>query len=155
MKRILIVLVVSSILFPCCVFSARPDKLSVYSLDGEKVPFEKLVGSSERTAFLIWTTWCGYCREELDRFFQKCPFIDNMDIYLLDMGENAAAVNNYLAQKKTTDCMRSKVYLDKNLSVSNEFNIPGVPTYLFFKNGEFVDYSHYINDEVIKYIYGE
>lgn len=77
--------------------------------------FDQEIGSSGRPAVVdFWAPWCGPCR-------MVGPIVEEL------ADQYAGTVDFY------------KVNVDHNPTLANKFGIQGIPTILFFKNGEVVD----------------
>lgn len=149
MKKVIIFL-----LFVCCclpLVSAQEVKFS--NLNGQKFSFKELT-ASPRTIILAWTAWCPYCRRELERLAKKCKFFKDSEIFFVNIGEKKSIVKKFIDSKGIKDCVRDKVILDPQQLIAREFNVVGIPAYLFFKDGRFLEKTNFLNQEVVEEIYG-
>lgn len=82
----------------------------VQKIDQDK--FQELVINSTRPVLVdFWAEWCGPCRS-------LAPVLDQV---AQELGEKASIV---------------KVNVDENGELAQQFGIRGIPTMIFFKNGE-------------------
>jgi peroxiredoxin len=94
---------------------------------GQKTLSEYRDGKSAVVFF--WATWCPHCRVELKGLNTKAPELEQkgIKVVLVDIEESAPEVQAYLDKNK----IGYDVFLDKDLSVSEDYGIIGVPTFFF------------------------
>ena len=104
-----------------------PD-FTLSTVDGKKMSFSQFRGTDKAIVF-FWATWCPHCRKELgDLVLKKEEFTTKgIKIALVDVGEDEAAVKQYL-QKNKVDFT---VFLDEDSLAAQNYNLVGVPTFLF------------------------
>ena len=134
------------------MFSAFPRDISFFTLDDNIVSYKNLF-SSPNTILFVWATWCPYCREELERLAQKCISFNNVDIWYVNTGERKSIVQRYADIMKLRSCVKSKVILDENAFISQEFFIIALPTFIFLKNGKPVYRSYYLDEKLLEYVF--
>lgn len=85
--------------------------------------------ADKNTILFFWATWCPHCRTQLkeiqanqEKFISK-----NVQIVLIDSGERKEQVTKYLNQLGVT----LNVYLDLDGRVSDQYQIIGLPTFIF------------------------
>jgi len=149
MKRIILALILFCFLTPS--FAAEP---IFPTLDEENISYEKLI-SQKNTILFIWATWCPSCRRELEKLSRKRIFFEGIDVWYVDTGEKASAVTRYAKAKKLSDSIRDRIILDKEGYIAQRFSVTAIPTYIFFKNGEPVFKSYFLNDEILEKVFGE
>ena len=54
---------------------------------------------------------------------------------------------------KLNKCMTDKIILDKEARIERNFYIPGVPTYIFFKDGEPIYASFFWFKSILEEVY--
>jgi len=74
----------------------------------------EVLGSDKLTIVDLWAEWCGPCK-------QMNPVVEQ------------------LAQEYEGRAVIGKLNVDDNPKVPMEYNVRGIPTFLFFKNGKLVD----------------
>jgi thioredoxin 1 len=80
---------------------------------GEMGKFNEIIQSETPTLVDFFATWCGPCKA-------MQPVLDQIKI---DLGESIRIL---------------KIDVDKNQEVAEQFKVRGVPTFIFFKNGEII-----------------
>ncbi len=73
--------------------------------------FDEIVNSNKPIVVDFWAEWCGPCK-------QLIPVLDEISN---EMGEKAVV---------------AKVNVDQNPNLAQKFGIRGIPTLIFFKDGE-------------------
>jgi len=74
----------------------------------------EVLGSDKLTVIDLWAEWCGPCR-------MMTPVIEE------------------LSKEYEGKAVIGKLNVDENPEVPSNNNVRGIPTFLFFKNGELVD----------------
>jgi thiol-disulfide isomerase/thioredoxin len=103
-----------------------PD-FALQDLEGQTVTLSDLRGSPVMLNF--WATWCGPCRHEM-------PFIQQIYEEWLDKGLVLLTINLRETPAKVEEFMQSNglsfpALLDRDGSVSLEYNVSGIPTTFF------------------------
>ena len=106
--------------------SPAPD-FALQDLEGQTVTLSDLRGSPVMLNF--WATWCGPCRHEM-------PFIQQIYEEWLDKGLVLLTINLRETPAKVEEFMQSNglsfpALLDRDGSVSLEYNVSGIPTTFF------------------------
>ena len=96
------------------------------TVGGTATSFAQFRGTDKAIIF-FWATWCPHCRRELGNLVQKKEEFarKGVKVALVDVGEDAAAVKQYL-QKNKVDFT---VFLDQETTVAESYNIVGVPMF--------------------------
>lgn len=149
MKRTILLL----LLF-CFFIPAFAGEKIFYTLDNKRLSHAKLISGSN-TILFIWTTWCPGCRRELEKLSQKYISFDDIEVWYIATGENKSTVARFVDSKKLITRVRERIVLDKDNFIAQEFSVSGIPTFIFFKNSKPVYKSYFLNDEVLKRIFGE
>ncbi len=78
----------------------------------------------------FFTTWCPYCRVKFPDFAREYEQYksDNIELLVIDAGETQKKVSSFLARQKTA--LPFPVLLDKDMAVSEAYDVVGVPTYV-------------------------
>ena len=141
MRKLLIALLLMVILLIVCatgcspagssVDSSAPD-FTLQSLDGDSVSLSDFRGKPVMLNF--WATWCGYCREEMPYFHQidkEWPDSE-LVVLMINVGERASMVDSFMEAYN----LSLTVLLDSRRTVSEKYNIVGLPTtYFIDKDG--------------------
>lgn len=75
--------------------------------------FDSLLSENEKVVVDFWAQWCGPCRT-------LGPIIDSLS-------------------EETEDAVIGKINVDENRELAVKYGIRGIPTIMFFKNGELVE----------------
>ncbi|MBX3051405.1 MAG: thioredoxin [Caldilineaceae bacterium] len=75
---------------------------------------ERILGSEQLAVVDFWADWCGPCH-------QMSPHI------------------GFLAEEYASRIVVAKLDVDENPTIPARYNILGIPTVIFFRNGEAVD----------------
>lgn len=146
-------LIIGLVIFSCCLqpVFAREDRFS--NLSGEVISYKQLI-KSPKTIFLAWTVWCPYCRRELERIAQECSFFDDVEIYFINIGEKKSEVEKFADQLGLKDCIRQRIILDVNSDIASRLGIVGIPTYVFFKDGQSLQKTYFLDQEMLEEVFG-
>ncbi|MFA6216520.1 MAG: TlpA disulfide reductase family protein [Candidatus Omnitrophota bacterium] len=100
--------------------------VSLKDLNGTMV---SISGNGDKPVLLLfWTTWCPYCRKELGRINSEYATLKNqgLEVFPINVGENQAKVSAFVKKNNFT----FPVLLDENSSLSGNYNVMGIPTYI-------------------------
>ena len=103
----------------------------------------------------FWTTWCPFCQNELRQLHNRYPTLVNngLEVLAIDVGEQTSQVDDFI--KGSGISPGFKVLVDTDTTVSNSYQVVGVPTYILvstegyiiFQDNEFPDnYSDLIKE---------
>lgn len=90
----------------------------------------------------FWTTWCPFCRKELQALKESYPQLaeEGWELFAVNVGESSSEVDKAVKGY----ALNFKVLLDKDTAVADSYGILGVPTYFFIdKKGYIVFNDHY------------
>jgi peroxiredoxin len=91
----------------------------------------------------FWTTWCPYCRRELNTLNNMYATLskDGIEVLAINIGELPSRVESFVKGYY----LAYRVLLDKDTSVSNSYGVIGVPTYtLIDKSGNIVFQDNFL-----------
>ncbi|MCF7907574.1 MAG: TlpA family protein disulfide reductase [Candidatus Omnitrophica bacterium] len=145
---------ISFFLLICCLALSvlAEDEVKFSSLTGQEFSFEELT-AHPNTVLFTWATWCVYCRRELARLAEQCTFFEDVEVFFVNIGEKKTAVERFTDREEFKDCVKDKIILDSQYLIAKEFNIVGIPTYLFFKDGQLIEKSYFLNQKLIDKAY--
>ncbi|RKY33501.1 MAG: hypothetical protein DRP68_02065 [Candidatus Omnitrophota bacterium] len=64
-------------------------------------------------------------------------------------------VKNFIDELALNSYIRKNILLDRKGMLAKEFKIIGVPTFIFFKNGEEVYRAHTFSNKLLREVFGE
>lgn len=105
-------------------------------------------------ALLFWTTWCPYCRKEIQSLNTNYDNLQKQgwEILAIDAGEPAYKVEAY----RNAHDIKIDMFLDEDMKVANSLEILGVPTYVVIdKKGHLVAKAHEFSPETYKHLLTE
>jgi len=89
----------------------------------------------------FWTTWCPYCRVELKALNQQYSVITKEGIEVL--GVNVSEPEKKVQKFFKGYVLNFKMLLDKSGLLADQFDVIGVPTYIFLdKTGKMITQTH-------------
>lgn len=85
---------------------------------------------------LFWTTWCPYCRVELDQLNKRYPQLtkEGFEVFAIDVNEYSSIVNVFLKKRP----LSFRILLDSDARVTHSYKILGVPTFILINKEGFV-----------------
>lgn len=104
-----------------------PD-VAAATLDG--APMRLSDRASKPVVLNLWATWCPPCRREMPVFADAVERYPGVDIVLLNQGEDAATVRNFLERQGLA--LHEQVLLDSPSQAMLATGTRGLPTTLFF-----------------------
>lgn len=110
---------------------------SLSALSGKEVSLSDFKGRP--VILFIWTTWCPFCRKELDDLQERYKDIRAAGIELLavDTGEAKEKVEKYLGAKN----IGFPVLLDSASEVAFSYNVIGVPTIILIDSSGLIRFQ--------------
>ncbi|MDD5195486.1 MAG: TlpA disulfide reductase family protein [Candidatus Omnitrophica bacterium] len=144
MKKLLLV---SFILLISCLAYGQDEHFS--ALNGVEITLEKIT-SSPKVVLFLWTTWCPYCRKEIERL--STDFSDtskNIDFYSVNIGESRATVEQFAKKAKLTAQITEGILLDPSGVLAQKYSVIGIPTFIVLKNGKIVYSDHHLDQEIL------
>jgi peroxiredoxin len=84
----------------------------------------------------FWTTWCPYCRAELKVLNDMYPQLvkEGWELFAIDVAEPEYRVENFLKNY----ALSFKILLDRDASVTESFELFGVPTYVLVDKAGYI-----------------
>ncbi|MFA7677787.1 MAG: TlpA disulfide reductase family protein [Candidatus Omnitrophota bacterium] len=140
MKKILI-----SSLFLLFTLLSYADEARFETLDGKVLSYKQIT-SSPRTILFVWTTWCPYCRQEIERLSKRDLLSKGFEIYYINVGEKKKKVEKFSEARKIKDHIKNRIIIDEGGFFADKFSVIGIPTYIFLEDGN-PPYKTYSLDE--------
>jgi len=141
-------------LFQNPLLGKQAKEFSLQDMDGRKQSLSDLRKGAPVIIF-FWATWCPHCVNQLadlqkhaDLFSRK-----NIRLILVDLGEDAQKVGNFLARRGLSFDM---ILFDSDGAVANDYGVQGVPTYIFIgRNGVVKAVDHRLLRDYERILLGE
>lgn len=105
-------------------------------------PFNLSALTGKPAILFFWTTWCPYCRAELKVLNKMYPQMEKegLAVFAVDVGEAGYKVERFL---KDNPLLNIKILLDQEGKAAENYELNGVPTYIFInKEGKVVSVEH-------------
>ncbi len=121
---------------------------SLRDLQGNKITLSDFRHRKSVILF-FWTTWCPFCRRELDKLNQIYPALisDNIELLAINVEEAEYRVKRFLK----TNLAVFPILLDLDAAVAEAYGLVGVPTFVFInKIGKVVFQDHYFPQNTYK-----
>lgn len=136
-KRILVLLVLSFLFLSFSKESLAED-IILNDLNGKAVNLSSYKGKP--LILFFWTTWCPYCRKEIKALNQMYIQMkqEGITVFAVDIGESSYAVQKFL-KNNTLDF---GVLLDQDGALANNYNVMGVPAYVFMDKSGKINSEH-------------
>jgi len=102
----------------------------------------------------FWTTWCPYCREELNVLNQEYASLakDSIELLAINVEEPKYKVEKYVRRYN----LGLEVLLDSDSLVTRDYGLMGVPAYFVInKSGEIVSAGNHFPKNAIKELAGK
>jgi peroxiredoxin len=102
----------------------------------------------------FFTTWCPYCRSkfpDLAREYEQYKS-DNIELLVIDAGETQKKVSSFLSRQKME--FPFPVLLDKDMAVSEAYDVVGVPTFVLISPEGQVVYQDNVLPNNFKELFG-
>ncbi len=101
----------------------------------------------------FWTTWCPYCRKEIRALNQNYAQMkkEGITLFAVNIGESDVRVQRFFNDYT----LNFGVLLDKDGEAADNYNVFGVPTYIFLdKAGRIISRENTLPANYNKIIYG-
>ncbi len=89
----------------------------------------------------FWTTWCPYCRKEIKALNQNYAQMEKegITLFAVNIGESSDKVQRFFKDY----ALNLRVLLDKNGEAAENYDVIGVPTYIFLnKAGQVISHEN-------------
>ena len=116
---------------------------SVYTYDGKETKLSEVIAEGKPTIVNFWTTWCGYCKQEMPDFNEVYKeYSDRVNFMMVDVNgegnDNRDEAKAYVSEAG----FEFPVYYDDQLSATYAYGIGSFPTTVVIdRNG----YTRYAN----------
>lgn len=114
---------------------------------------DKEFQAKDKTILLFWSSRCPYCRQSIHSLKNKCGELkdEGYHLYLIDGGERRERVESFIKKEGIT----CPVLLDTEGDLGYIYQVLGVPTYVFLYKGKEIDRANYLNENILKMVYGK
>ena len=102
----------------------------VYTENDEELNLSSLKGKPMVINF--WTTWCGYCKDEMPTFEKVYnEYKDKVEFILIDVLDNSEETKENGIKYRNDMNLTMPIYFDRGHTVIAKFGAPGFPTTYF------------------------
>ncbi|MEI8350506.1 MAG: TlpA disulfide reductase family protein [Candidatus Omnitrophota bacterium] len=137
----------------CFLFIGAAYGQAYYTLDDKTVSYDEIF-SAPKTILFLWTSQCPYCVSEFVNLNNHPEFEKDVAFYYINLGDRKSMAQRLVFSLKLRDAITKKIILDPRNTFADQFDISGVPTFIFFKNGKLVDRSFYLDEKLLKEMFG-
>lgn len=138
------------------IFSFKWDDYRLYKMDSSRsTTYVNISSNYPKTVLLMWTSYCYYCIKELRKINQANFKYDNIKFYYVNLGEPRSRVEKTIKRFGFKKHIKDNIILDEKAALAEKFNIWGIPTYIFLRNGKQIYKSHFINKALVDEVFGE
>ncbi|UCD16060.1 MAG: TlpA family protein disulfide reductase [Candidatus Omnitrophota bacterium] len=155
MRKILLLIVLLPLVLSFRYNDSRLGGHEFFKLEGESIVADEIINGSEKTVLFFWTSWCYFCRRELKKINRYPPNADDVKFYYVNLGETPKIADYVVEKLKLKDFIADNIVLDKESVFVKEFNIIGLPTYVFLKEGRAVYRTNLINQQIIERVFSD
>ncbi|MCM8787085.1 MAG: TlpA family protein disulfide reductase [Candidatus Omnitrophica bacterium] len=129
---------------------------TLYTLEGKTISLDTLT-AHRRTILFFWNTRCPYCQTEIKRLNKSLLFdkYTNIEFFYIDIGENARTINTYINAINLSKKIKDRIFLDRSGYIAQMYDVIGIPTYIFLKDGKIVYRTFYLDQKQIEEIFNE
>ncbi|MFA5090684.1 MAG: TlpA disulfide reductase family protein [Candidatus Omnitrophota bacterium] len=123
-------------------------EFNLADLDGNYISLKDYRGKNG-VILLFWTSWCSFCRKELKAINNMTDELrqDGWEFFPVNAGESGYKARSFLKSSG----LSLKALLDEDNSVSDSYNVFGVPTYIFInKEGYIIYTTHFFSKDTYK-----
>ncbi|MDP2830702.1 MAG: TlpA disulfide reductase family protein [Candidatus Omnitrophota bacterium] len=129
------------LIFLVLIFSkeAFAGDIILNDLNGKAVNLSGFKGKP--VILFFWTTWCRSCRNEIKTLNQMYPQMkkEGITVFAANIGESGNKVQGFFKDY----VLSFNVLLDKEGKLANQYDVIGVPTYIFLdKTGQVILQAH-------------
>jgi len=147
MRNIFKVILALVFLISCsCGFSQRTKAeegmlgadFKLEDVSGQTVTLADYRGKQD-VILLFWASWCAFCRKELKSLGARSEELKKNDIEILaiNVEESKKVVERFLSRYK----IDLKALLDKDGTVANNYEVVGIPTYVWIDKEGHIEYQ--------------
>ena len=145
--------IIFTIIFSLFILTAFSLDKNFSTLTEEAISYEEITRGD--SIVFVWASWCPSCRRQLDDLSQKAPFLEDIDLFFINLGEKSSVVKSFAKARNLNSQIQEKIVLDQEAFFANKFSIVAIPTFIFFKDGQAVRKSYFFDPQLLEDIYGD
>jgi peroxiredoxin len=128
-------------------------RFTLKDTQGAEFKLDDALAKNKAVLLNFWATWCGYCVEEMpDLIKLHAQYKDKgFTVVGVNAGESAEAAERFMAKQG----VNFPVVLDEEMTVSNAYNVVGIPTTILLSSsgqvlGEYHSFTKKLQADVAK-----
>jgi predicted bacteriocin transport accessory protein len=148
MKKCILLLMVYA-LSASCGFSQEQN---FFNLTGKSFSAQEIDGAP-RTILFMFTTWCPYCRKEFSKLMSNPVAAKDVKFFYVNLGEPQSKIDAYVKEVKAPLSVKEKIIMDNHEYFSSKFQVIGIPTYIFLKDGKVINQENFLDYDTIQDVF--
>lgn len=102
---------------------------TVYTYEGDSVSLSEIADQAKPVVINFWTTWCGYCKEEMPDFNEVYKeYSDKVNFMMIDVNGNGNDNMEEAYAYVEESGFEFPVYYDTDLSAATAYGLTSFPT---------------------------
>jgi thiol-disulfide isomerase/thioredoxin len=148
MKKLIVILIFLSLGY----FAYSQTQL-FYNLKGNSFIEKEITSSSDKTVLFFWTSHCPYCMQALRQMNEEAQLFEGIKVHFINLGEDRWTISRVIKYLKLKDSITENILLDPQNYLADKFNIIGVPTFVFLRNGKILRQTYYLDKDLLSEVF--
>jgi peroxiredoxin len=155
MKKIIFLLFIFLVFFPLAADAQgqlTAIKFSLYDMDDNLVQLSDFQGRP--VILFFWTTWCPFCRQQIEKMNAFYPKLKESGIELLaiNVEEDKEKIKNFISKHP----ILFRVLRDSDAGIAYAYGLLGVPTYVLIDSQAEIKFmkNYFPTDDYRRILFG-